>query len=152
MRSVIEKKGVSPVIATVILIGIVLTIAVIVFVWIKGMREDVITKFGDANIQQACRDTSFDAEYTSSDEELSVANNGNVAIYRMSVKVFSDGSYETVSLSDFESLNPGATYVGELTEASDAEKIILIPVLLGTSENGQEAYVCEEEFGKELVI
>ena len=32
------------------------------------------------------------------------------------------------------------------------EKITLIPVLLGTSDKGKRTYVCEEQYGYEVIL
>ena len=145
-----NKNGLSPIIATVLLIAIVVMIAVIAFVWFSSIREDVITKFGGTNVKVVCTEVSFDAEYSGG--TLSVANNGNVPIFKLSVKINRDGSHETISLDDFSGLNQGGTYTTSLPEAVGAKSIILIPILLGDSEDGQKAYMCDEEDGAEIVI
>ena len=46
-----RKKGLSPVIATVLLIGIVIALALIIFLWFRGTMKPAITKF-DKNKQR----------------------------------------------------------------------------------------------------
>ncbi|MAG78897.1 hypothetical protein CMI40_00795, partial [Candidatus Pacearchaeota archaeon] len=41
----INKKGVSPVIATVLLVAIVVIIGLIIFQWFRGMTQESIIKF-----------------------------------------------------------------------------------------------------------
>ena len=48
---VMKKRGVSPVIATILLIGIVIVIALIVFLWLRGMQQEAITKFEGMNVE-----------------------------------------------------------------------------------------------------
>jgi len=45
-----HKKGLSPVIATMLLIAIVVVIGLIIFLWFRGMTEEAITKFDGTNI------------------------------------------------------------------------------------------------------
>ena len=55
-----KKRGLSPVVATVLLIAIVIIIGLIVFLWFRGMTEETITKFGTENIRFACDDVYFE--------------------------------------------------------------------------------------------
>jgi len=110
-----KKKGVSPVIATVLLIAMVVVIALIIFLWFRGLTKEAITKFDGQNIELVCMDVSFEASYSSG--VLYIANLGNVPIFGMKMKILSDGSYQTVDLSSgwpTSGLNQGATYSGDV--------------------------------------
>ena len=145
-----ETKGVSPVIATVLLIVMVVVIGLIIFLWIRGMTEESITKFEGTNIELVCNDVSFDASYSGG--ELFIVNNGNVPIYGMKVKIVQDGNYETLDIENFRGLSQGGSYSGSLNTGS-ATEITLIPVLLGSSERGERTFVCDEkQHGYELII
>ncbi len=146
-----KKKALSPVIATVLLVAIVIAIALIVFLWIRNMKGEVITKFGGENVETVCGEVVFTGDYTA--PTLSIVNNGNVGIFKMKLKVYREGNSETVSINSFRSLNPGETFsTEEIGDLSDAEKILLIPILLGDSEDGERAFVCEEDYGVEILI
>ena len=155
MRKYRRKKGVSPVIATVLLIAMVVVIALIVFLWFRGLTEEAITKFGGTNVKLVCSDVSFDASYLAG--TLSLLNTGNVPIFGIKAKISSQGSYETKDLRDFVDwpkvgLPQGGVFSGETgVEFSDAE-VVLIPVLRGKSDKGEKIYVCEEQYGKEILI
>ena len=86
-----KKRGVSPIIATVLLIGMVVALALIVFVWFRSFTRETITKFEDENIELACDRIELQASYSGGD--LSVANIGNVPVYDIRVKLFSAGGY-----------------------------------------------------------
>jgi flagellin-like protein len=145
-----RDKGVSPVIATVLLIAMVVVIGMIIFLWFQGMTQESITKFEGTNIELVCDDVSYDASYSGG--ELSIVNNGNVPIYRMKMKVVDGGSYDTTDLEGFDGLSQGGSFSGGISVGS-ATNIILIPVLLGNSESGKRTYVCEEDLhGYEIVI
>ena len=142
-----NKKGVSPVIATVLLIGMVIIIGLIVFLWFKGFSQEAITKF-DKNVELVCDEVKFEAGYF--DNFLSVSNIGNVPIYEMKVKFSEGGSFTTKSLKTISSwpgkgLNQGKTFSGDISgEVTNKDSITLTPVLVGTSESGERTYTCNE--------
>lgn len=141
-----NKKAISPVIATVLLIAMVIVIGLIVFLWFRGMVEEEKTKFGK-NIKLVCSDVEFEAEYGSG--TLYISNKGNVPIFSMKVQIFDDSSHTTENIKELSSewsvtgLNPGRSFSGDVS-LDDATKIILIPVLVGSSDEGEKAYTCDE--------
>jgi len=153
-----KVKGLSPVIATVLLITLVVGIAVIVFLWIRGMTEEAVTKFGDKNIQLVCGEVSFEASYDYG--TLYITNPGNVPIFGMNMKVVDGGQHSTISLKERTSwptkgLNKGDAFSDEelSDEIGSADEIILVPILLGESKSGKRTYVCDEnQFGKVIYI
>lgn len=151
-----EKKGISPVIATVLLIAIVVVIGLVLFLWFKGMTEETITKFSGTNIKLVCNDVEFDASYSAG--RLSILNIGNVPIFAMKIKISEYGSHKTKDLRDLtedwpeSGLNQGGTFSGDISEVESGDKITLIPVLVGTSEKGKKTFVCEEAHGLEVDI
>lgn len=151
-----RSKGLSPVIATVLLVTIVVVTALIVFLWIRGMTEEAITKFGDQNVQLVCDQVSFDASY--SGDTLYITNPGNVPIFDMNVKISGGGSYYTLELRN-ESANwpeVGLNQGGVFSDSSlslTGDEIVLIPVLLGESESGRKTYACDEnQYGYKILI
>jgi len=157
-----KKSGLSPVVATVLLIAMVVVIGLIIFLWFRGMTQETITKFGGTNVQLVCDDVSFEASYLNG--ALSISNLGNVPIFSMKVKIYEERGYETKDIRDIltvESenwpevgLNQGQVFLGDTSdEITGASKIILIPVLLGNSESGQKTFVCDEsQYGYEIEI
>jgi flagellin-like protein len=160
-----DAKGLSPIIATVILIVIVIAIALIVFFWVRGMTEEAITKFsndrGAENIKLACQKVSFEATYTES-TGLYISNPGNVPIFGMDVKVEGNGWHNTTDLRDPQylwptvGLNQGGVFVYEDFAdviGTGAEEITLVPILLGESESGRKTYVCDEnQYGYKISV
>jgi len=150
-----NKRGVSPVIATVLLVAMVIVIGLIVFLWFRGLNEDAITKLGK-NVELVCGDVSFSADYDSSSGKLSVVNDGNVNIFNMNAQIFKSGSHETKNLrEDFNDwpvsgLNQGEAVSIDFDFGSDVEKIILVPVLVGKSESGEKAFDCKDKDGMEI--
>lgn len=154
-----KKRGLSPIIATVLLIAIVIIIGTIVFLWFRGMTEETVTKFDGTNVRLVCKNVELTTSYSSG--ELYVSNDGNVPVFGLELKIIKQGSHETKDISkDFPNadwpsvgLNQGEIFTGTISnEISGAEEIIVIPVLLGESEKGEKTFMCEEQYGYEITI
>lgn len=152
-----KKKGVSPVIATVLLIAMVITSGVVVFIWFNQMTQESITKFGGTNVELVCDEVKFDASYSGG--ILSLSNSGNVPIFGMKVKISDVGSYETKDLKDLSEdwpatgLNQGGVFSGNIAGQVTEGSIVLTPVLMGTSDKGKRTFVCDEKrYGYELLV
>ena len=155
MKKWLNNKGVSPVIATILLVGIVMVMGLIIFVWLRGLAGETITKF-DKNAELVCEEIQFEASYSTG--ELSISNIVNVPIFQMKVKISNKGNFETSNLNTLteswpgSGLNQGAGFSGTMT-FSNAEKIVLIPVILGSSKDGEKTFVCDEaRFGYEISL
>lgn len=150
-----KKRGVSPVVATVLLIAIVIVIGLIVFMWFRGISEEAITKFDGTNIKLVCEEVMFSAAY--SDGYLSISNDGNVPIYQIKAKIEGKGSSETITLGQDDGTWPeaglliGMTYFGSVNVYS-GDKILLIPVLVGETSEGERAHTCDDRHGKPIIV
>ncbi len=140
-----NKRGVSPIIATVLLIGIVVAIGVIVFMWFRGISEEAITKFDGTNVKLVCEDVNFRAEYANG--FVTVSNEGNVPIYKIKARVAGGGSEDTFFLTEDwpeTGLLEMGVYYGDVSSYT-GDKMYLIPVLAGENENGEKSYyVCDD--------
>jgi len=153
-----KKRGISPVIATVLLVAMVVVIGLIIFLWFRGITEEAITKFGGTNIELVCEDIEFLSEYSATGI-LSVSNIGNVPIFGMKARISEQGSHETLDMKDLLvgwpdiGLRQGGTFSGDLLEEfNGADQVLLIPVLMGTSSQGDQTYVCEDRYGQDLIV
>lgn len=158
MRKRFKKRGLSPVITTVLLIVLVIVSIAIVFLWFRGMVEEGVTKFGK-NIKLACDDVEFDADYNSG--TLSIVNNGNIPIFKVSLKISTEGNFETEDITEISGgenwpttgLAQGGAFSGNIgSTVGSADKITVSPILIGTSSNGQKTYICGGQYGKELLV
>ena len=149
-----RRKGLSPVIATVLLIGIVIALALIIFLWFRGTMEPAITKF-DKNIELVCQeDVDFDASYSSTGG-LQIVNSGKSPIFSFKVRIIrEDGEYETKDIGDIatdswpgDGLKQSGSFSSAISGTTNGDKLLLIPVLLGSSEEGDVAFTCKEETG-----
>ncbi len=151
-----KKKGVSPVIATILLIALVVIIGIIIFTWLRGMTKEAITKFDGTNIELVCEDVSFDASYSSG--TLSVSNFGNVPIYSMNLKMEGFGSHDTQEIKTLSNkwnengLNQGGVFSDSI-DSSGYEEITLIPILMGVdSEGTKQTHTCDDRYGFKIFV
>ena len=150
-----SKRGLSPVIATVLLIAMVIVLALIIFLWFRGMAQEAITKFDNKNVELVCEDVDLDVSYSGG--TLLVQNNGQVPVYDMNLRQEGGGSHSTAKIERSEGwptkgLNPGRTFSAPMT-FTDVDKLVLIPVLIGNNEDGvAKTYVCDKRHGTEVTL
>lgn len=149
------KKGLSPVIATMLLVTIVIVIALIIFMWFRGIQEEAITKFDGKNVKLVCQEVSFDADY--SDGAIYIMNTGNVPIYKMKAQIYSIGTHSTETIESnwpAAGLNQGGVFSGTITGGAvieEGSRIVLVPVLIGETDSGEKAYTCDDRYGYEII-
>ena len=134
------KKGISPIIATLLLVALVVTLSTAAFVIFQRARPEAIVKFisgEEVSGEQACVEINLNAVYTGS--ELQVNNNGDVPVTRFTAEVTTTGGdFETSDYSD-PILAGGSISVG----VYDASQVEIVPWILGTNEDGNKVeYQC----------
>jgi uncharacterized membrane protein YjgN (DUF898 family) len=154
-----QKKGVSPIIASILLVVLVLIIALIIFLWLRSLTQEAVVKF-DKNVELVCNDVAFNAEYSNS--KLQLTNNGNVPIFDFNIKEFSSvtKNTETKNISSSYKITTWPSYGLQAGKSgsysisfNSISKITVIPVLRGRTESGEKNFVCDEnQYGKEIVI
>lgn len=145
-----KQRGLSPVVATVLLVSLVVILSLIVFFFIRGLTEEAVTKDG-TNVKIICQNSiDFTAEYSPNTGNLDISNTGNTPIYDFKVeKELEGGSSNTIDLSEREGWPKNGLTQGAAASVSvntGVKKLIMIPVLLGQSESEdgkQKTYVCE---------
>ena len=140
------KKGLSPVIATTLLVAIAIVLAMIIFLWAKGVVGEVIQKDGVA-IEQKCVDISFTADISSSSlggsAKVSIQNNGNIPLYGVEVKKVGDGTIESKQVFGTTVPNGDSVVDQALSvDASSGDEFIVIPIIVGESNVGKKQYSC----------
>ena len=138
MKKGVFKRGLSPVIATVLLIGMVTVTGLIIFSWFQGFNQEAILKF-DKNIQLSCIDVQFTSSYSGSN--LLISNTGVIPIYDFKIKVEQNGNYHLDDLSSSSSwpingLDTGSTFSGNYDPGVSGATLTIIPVLRGQKQNG----------------
>lgn len=145
-----SKRGLSPVIATALLISIAVVLAIIIFLWARGFIKEVVEKeIGGVKktAEKFCPEVNFDVAI--SGDSITVLNNANIPIYKIDIKKQKKGvSYIEEQVVN---LGVGGSKRVSATDLFEYDKIIIIPVLLGKSGNSQKEYPCKEEYGVECL-
>lgn len=151
--SKIKKKGVSPIVATILLISIVVILALIIFLWARSFVGEKAQKFNSA-IDYSCGGedgVKMEAGFYTQGQtySLDVKNNGNVPIYGFVVKEFGKGTVISKDISNSGTLNLGESMTIQLDniDVQNINELLVIPILLGQVGDQREAYTCGDEFG-----
>lgn len=142
-----NKKAISPVISTVLLIAIVIILAIIIFLWASSFVKEKIEKF-DKPIENLCKEVKFQASLDVN--ELTLVNKGNVPIYKIDVKEQMAGKSKIQNYAP--DIGKGGSTTLSISIDSDTESIIVIPVLLGKSGNQIKEFTCPENYGVEVEL
>jgi flagellin-like protein len=146
-----KKRGLSPVMATILLVAIAIILAVIIFLWARNFLEESITK-NDRKVEQSCEDVVFKAE--AYNNRLYVENTGTVPIYRVELQlkqVFGD----ITQIPDWEGtgIRQGETADSALPpEATPTDTIVVMPILLGETDTRKKPHPCGESYGVEIEV
>ncbi|MDP3986614.1 MAG: hypothetical protein Q8P81_00105 [Nanoarchaeota archaeon] len=154
-----NKKAVSPVVATVLLIIMVIVIGLIIFLWFRSFVPEQGEKFG-RNLELVCNEVVFQPAYSTTNGNLTITNTGNVPIYSISIKISKDRSHSTKNMTELDDnwpplgLRQGKTFtsIDLSSEISGAEEVLIIPILAGTSSEGDQTHTCEERQGQSLEL
>ena len=127
------KKGISPVIATVLLVALVLVLAAIIFLWARSFFTEQIEKFSGQAIEDTCQSIQFDVSVyknASGGYDLEISNRGNVPLYGIGVKQKLSSGDSEMELSTL-TIDVGRAGKTSLNLQSDAQSIIIYPQILG---------------------
>jgi flagellin-like protein len=139
-----EKRGVSPVIATVLLVVIVVVLILIIFIWARGIIGEVVQK-QDRNIEQVCGEVNLRVVYDSVNGNLQITNEGNIPVYGLELRKTKPGAVEAKRVGGEDGkLSIGQSKVVSSDYAGTGYEVIeVFPVLLGEAESGKKAYTCK---------
>ena len=158
-----EKKGVSPVISTVLLIMIVIILAIIILLWANSFVQEAVTKTIDSRekqIEQWCQEIKLTPEISDDGLSFGFTNTGNVPLYKYELKLTEKGSGDSkkvlIDSAKGGSVNPGfdsiidtATNTEVTGSYEDYESIKVIPILLGdgkgSKNTGKQEVRCPEK-------
>tara|TARA_B100000315_G_C14366040_1_gene490702 strand:+ start:240 stop:725 length:486 start_codon:yes stop_codon:yes gene_type:complete len=153
-----KKSGLSPVIATVLLIAIAIVLAAIIFFWAKAFIGEPTQKFGEP-IDNACSNIDFEAEALDNSGNINtieVINRGNVPLFGLEVRVREAGS-EAIKVSALKKEGVEGTLrigeSGEIELTSDetiapGKDIVVVPIIQGENADEQVSHVCDIEYSK----
>lgn len=137
MRRGVGKRGVSPVVASMFLILLVVFLAILIFLWARGFIDEKIEKFGEP-IEGVCSRTLFDVKQTSKTGDtyvLEVLNKGDVDIRYFDIKVSDDSGNSEMTTFMF-SADAGGDAVREsvglgMASGGVISEVTIYPVLVG---------------------
>ncbi|RMD65922.1 hypothetical protein D6817_05180 [Candidatus Pacearchaeota archaeon] len=153
MKNLGKKRGVSPAVASSLLVVLAIILALIIFLWAKTFQSESVMKQG-TEVDNLCSQLQFQAEVITSDGTLGIVNSGNLPIYGVVLR--KKGLFGT---SDIGSNNGVVTQGGQLvlpgesnsvpipgfssSGVSAGDTIIVTPILLGEDDSGiKKAKVC----------
>jgi flagellin-like protein len=156
----INKRGLSPVITTVLLIAIAVVLAIIILLWARGWLKEAVTKDGRP-IENVCSEVSFEAspvDHGAALDEVIVTNTGNINIYSFSIENKTLGRIDVAekraqNITGGNEIDLGRGASGNFSmDFTNVERIIIRPVLLGLRGEVVEEYACNNHPGEELEI
>jgi FlaG/FlaF family flagellin (archaellin) len=149
-----NKKALSPIIATVLLISLGLVLATIVYLFARGFIPEGIAKF-EQPIAESCKKVMFEASYENGG--IIVQNTGNVPLYGIDISLKS--AFATRELANFSGASylveaGGVTSYSGIGEIESGSEIRVMPILLGKSTDTEEkkAFICGEEYSKSIIV
>jgi flagellin-like protein len=149
-----KKKGLSPVIATVLLIMIVVVLALIIFLWARGFVSEKVAKFGEP-VGRACDRVRFEAGAFSSGQgfEIDINNQGEVPLYGFDIKKLGKGEIIVTEYTD-QTVGSGQSLTLDQELSSDYanSEIIVVPIILGETDKGRVAYTCGDQYGVGITL
>lgn len=146
------KKGLSPVIATVLLIVLVFVLFALIFLWMRGLISEQIEKNEQA-IENVCPSVNFEADLVQegSNYFIEIINRGSVHIHRLEVKLVDekgDSELHPFGEADVLMVSVGETLKKDIdlnmNNGETAKEIIVYPILAGTVKGGSinKPYTC----------
>ena len=141
---VFRGKGISPLIATVILIAISIAIFGIIFGWMRSMVSEQVQKFGTP-IDTECEKLVFSAKI--SENTIYISNQGNIPIAGINLKMRVNG--KTVTKSVLKTLDgvisPGETDSIAADGIASSQKNTITPIIIGKTvkTNKMQRYLCK---------
>ncbi len=129
----INKKALSPIITTILLVLLAIVLASIIYIWAKNFGTEQVAKF-DAPIENACADVRLEAAITA-EKSISIINQGSIPVNKVKLLIINNGNSQneenTINLvaGGAKSITTTASLIG------DKVTVTLVPVLLGTAKS-----------------
>ena len=131
-----DKRGISPLVATALLIIVAAAAIFLIFSWTRNVSNEAIEKFGGP-VEDACSKISFTSSL--SGENILIKNTGTVPIYAINLEIVKSGVRVVRflrpkdGLIDLDEADSVTASVQDLSGSIDA--MAVIPVILGKSAN-----------------
>jgi flagellin-like protein len=146
-----NKKALSPVIATALLIMLVLVLAVTIFFWLRGLISEQVEKKG-ADIKFSCDNVNVEVKKTTLNK-LVITNRGNVPVEYFEIRQTTAGTSVTRNSNE---AGDSSVIAGDSISISiptsnpnainPSAEFVLFPVLVGNVKGdttNRKYYTCE---------
>ena len=129
-----SKKGISPLIATVLIIGFTIVLAVLVITWISGTVNDQTSSTDcQVNLQNKCLDSVGDISLSGAAGSNVILSNGGSVVFD-GVAIVQDGPTGTVSSNIVGPIGAFGSDNTITIPATGVNNIKAIPILNGTGD------------------
>jgi len=135
-----KKKGLSQIVATVLLISVSLILAILIFTWAKSFIFALSPPVD-------CNEIKFRAEI--SDNNLNIVNIGPKEINGFVIKSRQTGEIQILEEIS-HTVAPGKTETITLTESYSQEEILIIPIITTETIDSETQSTCPDQFGFEI--
>jgi len=150
-RGLVNKKGLSPIVATSILILIVIILAIIILLWARGFVGEAVIKEiagSEKRAEDFCREIKMKG-IVNDDDTFGFENIGNVPIFAYKVQTENDGNVDVHRVDNNQggSVNPGFSVIARYSSVSPYsayESVKIIPILLGKTDGSTQEFECPE--------
>lgn len=134
-----DKRGVSPVIATILLIAIVVVLGFIIFLWARSVINEDVQKFGEP-VQRSCDSILISA--SSLGNSLVITNNDDrIPLYNVQLHISeSNGDTSVEEYTTPLNLAPGRS---STINVNGANVIRISPILLGSKGSSDQIFICD---------
>lgn len=130
-----ERKALSPVISTVLLIMIVVVLALIILLWSFGFVKEAYSKTiggEEKPVDYYCSNLNLEG-FVNLDDTFGFSNQGSVPIYAFNLRLTGNNGETTVDYYDYKdggSVNPGGVVNFEGKSYANYKEVKVIPILL----------------------
>ena len=147
-----SKKAISPIIATIILITIVITTAIIIFNFSINLIPEPILLSGYP-IENFCTNLKFEAGLFGDD--LEIINQDSIPFQGINIKISREGSLIPINI--LQLIESGKSISISLSASSiliqSGDTLIITPVLQGQTEKGKTSmFTCPDSSGKIIEV
>ncbi|MBR9704734.1 hypothetical protein GOV12_04935 [Candidatus Pacearchaeota archaeon] len=147
------KRAISPVIATILLIMLVVIIATIIVLWFRVFMKESLVKNIDGDIRRVedwCRLVQLKPILNDVDGSYGVINEGNIPIHGFQIKIASSGSSDMIPVE--QPLDSGFSLMFDGMTTVSQDSVRVIPILLAQRKSGAiEPFNCPEKDGVDII-
>lgn len=155
MRIVNDKRGLAPIIATVLLILMVVALVTLIFIWAKGFVGERTNDY-EQSMEKICSAIDFGAEVSgvAPNYDLEILNRGNIDILSFKIKMSLKGDVEISDLN----LSVGSSKIEKtnvaliMSDGNYPDVVEIVPVTNSVANGGtsKKPFICFND-GVELI-